>query len=460
MEVGNVRGGKTMRYLRIGVLALLVGCLLAGLFLLAQYNYLSFHIIIELVAVVVALTIFCIGWNTRRIVRNDVLLLLSIAYLSVAILDGIHTLAYRGMGLFPDPESNLAAQFWIAARYFESISLLLAGISLGMKLRLRPGRILAAYLASTVVIALTIFPFELFPVCYVEAYGLTAFKVSSEFTIVGILTAAGIVLWNFRALIERRVLALLLGSIGLTILSEMAFTLYTDVYDIFNIVGHLLKFLSFVLIYEALVRESLQRPYETLFQDMTRSQSALRRELKARVRAQSELRKAKEQAEAASRAKGQFLANMSHEVRTPMNAILGMTDFALHTNLDAQQRDCLSAVKSSAESLLALLNDVLDVSKIEAGRLELRGVRPLGPSKGAPFRDTSGNGRSRPPRGRRGPRPPGTLQPRRKRRQVHRSRRDIFVGRARVSGRGTGQAAFHRRRYWHRRGGRPKKRHL
>ncbi len=245
-----------------------------GLYLCSLNNYLLFHSIAEIFSIVVAFGIFMVGWNSRRFIENKYFLFLGIAYPFVGFLDLLHTLSYKGMGVFPGFDTNLPTELWIAARAMESVSLLLAPLFVRRGLRLGP--LVLGYAAASTLLLAMIFHWDLFPDCFVEGVGLTSFKKVSEYAISFILVASAALLYRQRRSFDATVLRLLLASIFTTVASELSFALFTDPYGHMNFFGHYLKILSFFLIYRAVIYTGLRKPYRLLYADLQQSQEELR----------------------------------------------------------------------------------------------------------------------------------------------------------------------------------------
>ena len=258
---------------RILYIGLAIG-VFVGLYLSSRYNYLLFHSLAEIFSILVACGIFVVAWNARRFLDNLYLLFIGIAYLFVGGLDLLHTLAYKGMGVFQGYGTDLPTQLWIAARYLESLSLLVAPLFLGRKLKVN--FVFLGYSLAFSLLLGSIFYWNVFPTCFVEGTGLTSFKKVSEYVISVILCASIVALVRKRRDFDTDVLRLLITSICVTIGSEVAFTLYVHAYGFANLIGHYFKIVSFYLIYRAFIETGLRRPYSLLFRSLQESEERFR----------------------------------------------------------------------------------------------------------------------------------------------------------------------------------------
>jgi PAS domain S-box-containing protein len=258
-----------------GYLSIVLGIfLLPGLYLTGIYNYLLFHSLAELFSIVVAVGIFMVAWNSRRFMENNYLLFLGIAYLSVGGLDTLHTLGYLGMGVFEGYKTNLPTQLWIAARYVESLSLLIAPLLFGRKLKINS--VFLVYVTVFLLLLVAIFYWDIFPTCFVEGVGLTSFKKISEYVISLVLLGSIYLLVQKRREFDSSVFRLLVAAIIVTIGSELTFTFYVHAYGISNLIGHYFKIISYYLIYKAIIQTGLMKPYDLLFRNLKESEEAVR----------------------------------------------------------------------------------------------------------------------------------------------------------------------------------------
>lgn len=306
-------------------------------------SYLFFHTSVEIFSVIVAFSIFLFTWNSRKITRNNYFLFIGIGYLFVGIIDFVHTLAYKGMGVFPGViGANAATQLWIAGRYILALSVFIAPIFLIKKLNEK--LTLVIYLIITILIILSIFYWKIFPASYIDGVGLTPFKRISEYIVIVLFVCALIFLYKLRNKIDKTVFILLTIAFVLNIVAEVSFTLYFDVYDIFNMLGHLAKLFSYYLIYKAIIATGLTKPYNLLFLEL----------------------------EQMSKKKDEFMSVASHELKNPIASIKAYAQILqrkLIDRKDVKNAELISKIERQANKINKLVDDLLDVSKIESGQM-------------------------------------------------------------------------------------------
>lgn len=245
-----------------------------GIYLSSLYSYLLFHSLIEITTIAIGFTLFIMIWNSRRFLTNDCLKVLGIGYAFIALIDLLHTLAYKGMNVFPAFGANLPTQLWIVARALQAATLCLAPIF--VRRRINEMGLIGGYGIAITALAALVFSGN-FPVCYVDGKGLTTFKIVSEYVITGFLLTSLLLLQRVRADFSTGIYSLIAFSIVCTVVSEVCFTAYLSVYGIANMFGHMLKLVAYYLIYRALLVSGFKEPFNLIFKDLKQAEIALQR---------------------------------------------------------------------------------------------------------------------------------------------------------------------------------------
>jgi len=242
-------------------------CILVVFWLMVSYSYYLFLGVAEIFSIAVASSVFFIAWNTKDLSENDYLTFLGIGLLSVAILEGFHTLAFEGTGLFTGQRTNASVQLWIAARYTECLVFLIGPYYFRHKILKYP-----AFLGQLLWVGLifsSIFYFKIFPDCYPNYLNWTPFKICSEYVISAIFFLAAINMHRNKTRFATPVYRYLLAAILVKAVSELTYTLpRIEHYDYYNVLGHYGKIISFYFIYKAIIEAGIKKPFSVLVHNL------------------------------------------------------------------------------------------------------------------------------------------------------------------------------------------------
>ncbi|HZX16612.1 MAG TPA: EAL domain-containing protein [Pseudomonas sp.] len=236
------------------------------------------HTSTEFFAIVVAMLVFSVTWHSYRAERAGNLLILACGFLAVGFLDFAHVLSYRGMPGFITPASpNKAIDFWLAARLVAALCLLTVALRPWTPLRRSRSRYLllaAAVLLSALFTYLQLWHPGWFPQMFIDGQGLTTLKVRLEWLIITLFALAALLFWRDSLSPQPYDAAGLFLAVALSLLSELCFTAYSNVNDIYSLLGHLYKVLSYWFIYRVVFVSSVHEPYRRLAAEMAERQAA------------------------------------------------------------------------------------------------------------------------------------------------------------------------------------------
>ncbi|MCT8975659.1 ATP-binding protein [Clostridium sp. CX1] len=237
-------------------------------------NYLLFHTVIEVATVIFYFSVSIIAINTYKISNNSYFTFLGISFAFSGFFNLLHALTYKGIGIFYGDTANLATQLWIITRFLQSVSLLIAFTFIEKKLKEKTSILI--YLIISIFLLLSVFLWGIFPDCYVTGVGLTLFKKLGEYVIALISIASILILMKNKKAFDKSVYTYMIFSLAIMIVSEIFFTLYSDVFDISNMIGHVMYAVSSYLMYKVVSTICIKNPYELLFYQLSETNQALK----------------------------------------------------------------------------------------------------------------------------------------------------------------------------------------
>jgi sigma-B regulation protein RsbU (phosphoserine phosphatase) len=236
----------------------------------ARNTYLTWHLFLEVLSIAMSSAIFFITFYTFGKTYRLRSVVFSCTFLAVALIDIFHTLSYDGMPLFLTESSVAKATgFWIVARLTAAVGLLIASLipwERKMKLfRFFPASVTLVYTGA--VLYIITWHLDILPPLFIEGVGLTKLKITLEYVIIAIQIVAMLVLGRiYLTDKEEKGNIYIIIALMLSVFSEMAFTLYTHVYDTYNLLGHIYKILAYYALFRALFVINVQKPYLELYE--------------------------------------------------------------------------------------------------------------------------------------------------------------------------------------------------
>ncbi len=344
-------------------------------------NYLPIHMTLEGISIVVAMLVFAVAWNAYSEERAGNVVIVACAMLAAGLMDFVHTLSYNGMPHFVTPSgTEKMITFSLAAQLLKALALLAAALRPWTPLpspRRRHALLALALAISAFVTWIGLFHQDALPHTFIDGQGLTPLKIAAEYFIVLLLIVAAAAFYRDARRGATYDAAGLFAAATLSILSELTFTLYKDVNDLFNLLGHAYKASSYLFIYHALFVASVREPFEMLQQQVDLRKQAeesslgLNRELEQRIAERTA------QLEAANGELEAFAYSASHDLRAPLQTIDGFSRALQEDHgdtLDAEARDYLQRIRAAAKHMGQLTDALLQFSRLARSGMVLENL--------------------------------------------------------------------------------------